>query len=61
MRNKKSIYYKHYKLSDSIDIFYRTIVTPMLEFGLENEQTLVFVAWKNKVFSAYMNLDGQFI
>lgn len=36
-KNEKSIYYKHYKLSNSIDIFYRTIVTPMLEYGLEEE------------------------
>lgn len=55
-KNEKSIYYKHYKLSNSIDIFYRTIVTPMLEYGLgETKPDIRFsVLEKSKsFFSAY--------
>lgn len=32
---EKSIYYKHYQLSNCIDSFYRTIMKPVLEYGLE--------------------------
>ena len=51
-KQEKSIYYKHYKLSDSIDIFYRTIVTPMLEFGLEETKPNISLCGleKNKSF-----------
>lgn len=38
-KNDKSIYYKHYTLSDSIDVFYRTIITPMLQYGIEEQTT----------------------
>lgn len=33
-RGDKSIYYKHYKLSNSIESFYRTIITPVLQYGI---------------------------
>ena len=55
-KQEKSIYYKHYKLSDSIDTFYRTIVNPMLEFGLEETKPEISLhgLGKNKsFFSAY--------
>lgn len=55
-RNDKSIYYTHYKLSNSIESFYRTIVGPMLEYGVEetkpNISMDVFQKKKN-FFSAY--------
>jgi hemerythrin superfamily protein len=55
-KEEKSIYYRHYKLSNSIDIFYRTIVSPMLEFGIEETKPDISfsILEKNKgFFSVY--------
>jgi hypothetical protein len=55
-RYDKSIYYKHYQLSNCIDSFYRTIMKPVLEYGLEEIESPfevdVFEKKKN-FFSVY--------
>lgn len=57
--DKNSIYYTHYKLSNSIHSFYRTIIKPMFDCNItcDGSSQMIFDSYmkKNNFFTSYSN------